>query len=123
MTGGGTWRLRARYRWGAAVHGLPDRLLTSERGKTLDFTGLEPSWAQEPLRGAEAQLRATVPRRLNLLVNARSSDVTAQTLASANVETNLGNVTLSDIAGAAVALTDVGNVFIAEAGGAVEAEH
>ena len=122
VTGGNRWRLRARYHYGAAVRGVPEELLTAQRGKTLDFTGLEPSWAQQPLRGAEARLWATVPRRLKLLVDARSGDVDAQNLASAHVDTNLGNVTLQGIAGAAVALTDVGNVFVSAVGGATEAK-
>ncbi len=122
VTGGDRWRLRARYRYGAAVRGVPEDLLTARRGATLDFTGLEPTWVQKPLRGAEAQLRARVPRRLKLLVDARNGDVKAEDLASAQVNTNLGDVTLSRIAGAAVALTDVGNIVITGAGGGVEAE-
>ena len=122
VTGGNAWRLRARYRWGAQVTGVPDALLTAQRGQTLDFTGLEPAWDQTPLRAASAQLRAGVPRRVALSVDARSGDVTARNLASAHVNTNLGNVTLSSIAGAAVALTDVGNVLIADAGGSIEAK-
>ena len=122
VTGGNAWRLRARYRWGAQVTGVPDALLTAQRGQTLDFTGLEPAWDQTPLRAASAQLRAGVPRRVALSVDARSGDVTARNLASAHVNTNLGNVTLSSIAGAAVALTDVGNVFISDAGGSIEAK-
>ena len=122
VTGGRAWHLRARYHYGAAVRGIPDGLLIDQRGKKLNFTGLEPTWSQEPLRGAEAQLRARVPRRLELSVNARSGNVKAEDLASAHVETNLGNVTLSRIEGAAVALTDVGNVFVTDTGGGVEAE-
>ncbi len=119
---GGPWRLRARYRWGAQASGVPDALLTAQRGQTLAFTGLEPAWDQTPLRAAEAQLRARVPRRVALSVDARSGDVTARNLASARVDTNLGDVTLVGIAGAAVALTDVGNVFVSDAGGGVEAK-
>ena len=119
---GGPWRLRARYRWGTQVTGVPDELLTAQRGQTLDFTGLEPSWDQRPLRAANAQLRARVPRRVALSVDARSGDVTARNLASVRVNTNLGSVTLSGIAGAAVALTDVGNVFVSDTGGGIEAK-
>ena len=121
VTGGSAWRLRAHYRWGAQVTGVPDGLLTARRGQTLDFTGLEPTWKQTPLRAASAQLRAGVPRRVALSVDARKGDVTARNLASAHVNTNLGDVTLSGIAGAAVALTDVGNVFVSDAGGGIEA--
>ena len=122
VTGGGPWRLRARYRWGAQVRGVPSELLTAQRGRTLDFTGLEPAWAQTPLREATAQLSARVPRRVALAVNARNGDVTARNLAAARVDTNLGDVTLAHIAGAAVALTDVGNVFVSDVGGGVEAK-
>ena len=122
VVGGGPWRLRARYHYGAAVRGVPEALLTAQRGQTLEFTGLEPTWAQKPLRGAEAQLWASVPRRINLSVDARSGDVKAEDLSSAHVETNLGNVTLRGIKGAAVALTDVGNVFVTNVGGGVEAK-
>ena len=122
VTGGGPWRLRAHYRWGAQASGVPDGLLTARRGQTLAFTGLEPSWDQTPLRAAEAQLRAKVPRRVALSVNARSGDVAARNLASARIDTNLGDVTLVGIAGAAVALTDVGNVFVSDIGGGTEAK-
>ena len=122
VTGGGPWRLRALYRGGAQATGIPDGLLTARRAQTLAFTGLEPSWDQRPLRAANAQLRARVPRRVALSVDARRGDVTARNLASARVNTNLGSVTLSGIAGAAVALTDVGNVFVSDAGGGIEAK-
>lgn len=124
VTGGSSWRLRARYRWGAEARArrIPGELVTAQRGRTLDFTGLEPSWSQGLLRGAEAQLRARVPRATTLSVEARSSDVKAQNLASAHIEINLGDVTLSNVAGAAVAVTDVGNVFMTDVGGGIEAK-
>lgn len=122
VTGGRVWRLETRYRWGAQVRGIPEELLVARRGRVLDFTGLEPTWSQEPLRGAIARLRANMPHRAGLSVDARSGNVMARNLASAHVETNLGDVTLSNIAGAAVALTDVGNVLITDAGGGIEAE-
>ena len=120
VAGGGPWRLRALYRGRAQVTGIPDALLTARRGHTLAFTGLEPSWDQRPLRAANAQLRARMPRRVALSVDARSGDVTARNLASARIVTNLGDVTLSGIAGAAVALTDVGNIFVSDTGGGIE---
>ena len=124
--GGGLPRLRASYRWtgaaGATPQGVPDDLLTDFAARRLSVTGLEPGWPSAARRGVEAELHVEVPRHSRLVVSGRRGDVTAHGLASVHIDTNLGDVALSDIAGAVVALTDIGNVLITDAGAGVEAQ-
>lgn len=121
VSGTDGWRFRVRYQAVARARGVPRDLLTALRGETLHLTGLEPTWPQTPLRGATAEVRAAVPRRVAVSVYGRSGDIEVEDVASVRVETNLGNVTLSRIAGGVVALTDVGNVFVADVRAGVEA--
>lgn len=124
--GGGLPRLRVSYRWagaaGATPQGVPDDLLTAFAARRLSVTGLEPGWPPAARQGVEADLHVQVPRHSRLVVSGRRGDVTAHGLASVHIDTNLGNVTLSDIAGTVVALTDVGNVLITGAGGGAQAQ-
>ncbi len=121
VVGGRPPRLRAVYTRVGAARAIPAALLTEFVGRELRFTGLEPNWPQERTRGVRAALHASVPRRVALKLGGRSGDVRVTGVASARVDTNIGDVTLSAISGTAVALTDVGNVMVAGAGGGIEA--
>ncbi len=121
VVGGSPPRLRAVYTRAGEVGEIPEALLTEFVGRELRFTGLEPSWPQERTRGVRVALHARVPRRVALKLGGRIGDVRVTGVASARVDTNIGNVTLSAISGTAAALTDVGNVMVAGAGGGIEA--
>lgn len=121
VVGGSPPRLRAVYTRAGEVGAIPAALLTEFVGRELHFTGLEPNWPQERTRGVRAALHASVPRRVALKIGGRIGDVMVTGVASARVDTNIGDVTLSAISGTAVALTSVGNVMVAGAGGGIEA--
>lgn len=126
VSGGGLPRLRASYRWagdaGDIPQAVPDALLTEFANRRLSVTGLEPGWPQADRQGVQAELYVQVPRRSRLEVSGRRGDVSATDLASAHIDTNLGDITLSEVAGTVVALTDVGNVLISGAGGGAQAQ-
>jgi len=122
VTGGEPPRLRAVYERTGDTGRVPDGLLSAYAGRTLSLTGLEPAWPQSDLRGVRAELRAAVPRAVRLSVFGRIGDVRAAGLAAAHIDTNLGDVTLSSVAGASVVLTDVGDVLVTGAGGGVVVE-
>lgn len=119
VSGGELLRLEAIYRHGSEAQ-VPAELLSTYAAGRLSFTGLEPALPQEARRGVQAQLRVGAPRRVALALTGRMGDVSAERLASVQIETNIGDISVREVAGTVIASADVGDVVVSEVRGGTE---
>jgi len=119
--GAGEVALEVVYRQRGRGGSVPRALQADfdEASGRLTLTGVHPSAPQSERRGVRADLVARVPAGVALRVDSRIGEVRAEDLGAAEVEGNVGDVTLTDISRTVRVAVDVGDVRVRRAEGEV----
>jgi Putative adhesin len=90
--------------------------------KTLRIIGVDPQLSQSERRNLSADIKIGIPETVHVEVVNEVGDVSAENLASATLDTNVGDVRASDIAGNTSAQSDTGDIRVENASGDIDAK-
>jgi Putative adhesin len=90
--------------------------------KTLRIIGVDPKLSQRERRNLSADIKISIPETVHVEVVNEVGDISAENLASATLDTNVGDVRASDIAGNTSAQSDTGDIRVENASGDIDAK-
>jgi DUF4097 and DUF4098 domain-containing protein YvlB len=90
--------------------------------KTLRIIGVDPKLSQRERRSLSADIKIGIPETVHVEVVNEVGDVSVASLASATLDTNVGDVRASDIAGNTSAQSDTGDIRVENASGDIDAK-
>jgi Putative adhesin len=100
------------YRGNRQSSNVPETLQADydASSKTLRLIGVDPKLSQRERRSLSADMKIGVPETVQVEVVNEAGDLNVKEVATANLQTNVGDIHASDIAGNASAHSDTGDV-------------
>jgi Putative adhesin len=103
---------------------VPEGLQTDydETSQTLRVIGVDPKLPQNERRNLSADIKVSVPDHVRVEIVNDRGDVSVTEVASAQLETNIGDIHASEIAGTTSAHSDVGDIRLDNVSGEIDAK-